>query len=136
MPHQTQRTGQSLSQPVPQKESELAFPYSITENGRTATTDYTDHVRQMIRQLLFTSPGERVNRPTYGCDLRRLVFNPRRGELVLAIEAMVQSTLQRWLGDIIKVQSLEVKIENDQVVVDLRYTETRTQQSWFTRFLG
>lgn len=90
----------------------------------------------MIRQVLFTSPGERVNRPSFGCDLRRLVFSARRTELALAVETMVQGALQRWLGDVIRVQGLEVRLEENAVAVDLRYIENRTQQSWFIRFLS
>ena len=46
--------------------SNLAFPYGFDTTGRTATTDLPDHIRDMILQILFTSPGERVNRPTFG----------------------------------------------------------------------
>lgn len=38
--------------------------------------DYAQHVEQMIFQVLFTAPGERINRPDFGCGVKRLVFAP------------------------------------------------------------
>jgi hypothetical protein len=35
----------------------IDFPFHFDSRGRTATTDYDDHIRNMIEQLLFTSPG-------------------------------------------------------------------------------
>jgi uncharacterized protein len=115
---------------------QVSFPFDITALGRTEQATYTEHVRQLIRQVLFTSPGERVNRPLFGCDLRRLVFDARRNEAALAVETMVQGSLQRWLGDIIHVQSLEIKLEDQTITADLHYVENLTQQTWFVRFLS
>ena len=113
----------------------VAFPYAITTLGLTDGAAYTEHVRQLIRQVLLTSPGERVNQPLFGCDLRRMVFDARRNELAIATETLVHGALQRWLGDIIHVQSLSLSLGDDSVSVDLRYIENRTQKSWFVRFI-
>ncbi len=122
--------------PNPLKEIQIAFPFNVDRLGRAATATYTDHIRQMIRQVMFTSPGERVNRPDFGCNLRALVFESRRTELGIAAETVVQGALQRWLGDVIQVQSVEITIQDNAVSVDLHYTESRTRQSWFVRFLN
>jgi phage baseplate assembly protein W len=114
----------------------IAFPYSVTELGRTQEANESAHIQQLIHQLLFTSPGERVNRPTFGCDLQRLVFASRRTELGIAIEAMVQGALAQWLGELIKVQSVVVQYGDAAVLVDLRYTEIRSGQNLFVRFQG
>ena len=62
----------------------------------------------MIEQLLFTTPGERVNRPDFGGGLLQMVFAPNSPELAAALQFTVQAGLQRWLGDLIEVQPLEV----------------------------
>jgi uncharacterized protein len=114
----------------------VAFPYAITALGLTDGAAYTEHVQQLIRQLLLTSPGERVNQPLFGCELRRMVFDVRRNELATATETLVHGALERWLGDVIHVQSLAISLAEDSVTVDLRYIENRTQKSWFVRFIS
>ncbi|HXM45792.1 MAG TPA: GPW/gp25 family protein [Bryobacteraceae bacterium] len=115
---------------------QIAFPFAVSELGLTEEASYTEHIRQLIAQVLFTSPGERVNRPGFGCDLRRLVFAARRDELATAVEAMVHGALQQWLGDVIQVQNLEVKMNEGGVSVDVRYVENRTQENRFARFVS
>jgi phage baseplate assembly protein W len=122
--------------PVGQQQTQISFPFSVTRLGRTATANYTDHVRQLIRQVMFTSPGERVNEPDFGCNLQTLVFASRRNELAIAAETIVQGALQRWLGNIIAAQSVEISFTDNSVTVDLHYKETLTQQSWFVRFFN
>ena len=62
------------------------FPYRIAINGRTATTDRSKHIRNLIRQVLFTIPGERVNRPAFGSGLNQLVFDPNNVELTSTVQ--------------------------------------------------
>lgn len=99
----------------------IAFPFTVGPVGRSATANDADHVRQMIEQLLFTAPGERVNRPDFGCDLRRLVFAPNSPELASALQFTVQASLQRWLGDLIEVQALEVRSDDARLFVSVQY---------------
>ncbi|WP_232784485.1 GPW/gp25 family protein, partial [Carbonactinospora thermoautotrophica] len=99
-----------LPQATPRR-TDIAFPFRIDRRGRTADAAYEDHVRDMIEQLLFTSPGERVMRPDFGCGLLDLVFAPNSPELASALQLSVQAALQRWLGDVIEVESLEVVSE-------------------------
>ena len=62
----------------------------------------------MIEQILFTSPGERVNRPTFGSGTAQLVFAPNSDVLAAAQQQAVQAGLQQWLSDLIRVQSVTV----------------------------
>jgi phage baseplate assembly protein W len=101
--------------------TDLAFPFRIDRRGRTADAGYDDHVRDMIEQLLFTSPGERVMRPDFGCGLLDLVFAPNSPELAAALQLSVQAALQRWLGDVIEVAALDVVSEDNVVRVELSY---------------
>ena len=109
----------SPAQGVPRLD--LAFPYHVDSRGRSAESGYDDHVRDMIEQLLFTTPGERVMRPDFGCGLLDLVFAPNSPELASALTLSVQAALQRWLGDVIEIQSLDVISGDSTVEVDLGY---------------
>ncbi|MBT2510678.1 GPW/gp25 family protein [Streptomyces sp. ISL-98] len=106
--------------------TDIAFPFRIDRRGRTAHAAYDDHVRDLIEQLLFTSPGERVMRPDFGCGLLDLVFTPNSPELASALELSVQASLQRWLGELIEVESLDVVSEENVVRVYLRYVVRST----------
>ncbi|GAA1920866.1 GPW/gp25 family protein [Streptomyces sodiiphilus] len=106
--------------------TDIAFPFRTDRRGRTAHAPYEEHVRGMIEQLLFTSPGERVMRPDFGCGLLDLVFAPNSPELASAVELSVQAALQQWLGDVIEVESLDVVSEENVVRVHLVYVVRAT----------
>jgi phage baseplate assembly protein W len=104
----------------------IDFPFHFDNLGRTATTDDSDHIRDTIEQLLFTNPGERVNRPDFGSGLLQLVFAPNSPELAATLQFTMQAALQQWLGDAIDVQALEVTSEESTLQVFLRYGIRRT----------
>ena len=81
-------------------------PFHIDARGRTATTPDDRHVRNMLELLLFTSPGERVNRPEFGGGVRALVFAGNGPELAAALQFNLRANLQRWLGDAIELRDL------------------------------
>jgi uncharacterized protein len=97
------------------------FPFHIDGRGRAATTAADDHIRDMISQVLFTSPGERVNRPDFGCGLRSLVFMPNSFALAAATQALVKSSLQKWLEREIQVEQVEVEAVEEQLIVKVVY---------------
>lgn len=101
---------------------DVAFGYDLDASGRTATAGYADHVRQLVEQLLFTAPGERVNRPDFGSGLLQLVFAPNSPELAATLEFTVQAALEQWLGDLINVDALRVESEDAVLRVGLTYT--------------
>lgn len=112
----------------------LDFPLHFDSTGHTASTDDSDHIRDLIEQVLFTNPGERVNRPTFGSGLLQLVFAPNSDTLVAATQVTVQAALQQWLGDVIEVQAVEVANEDTQLQVTVHYLIRRTQEAQATRF--
>jgi uncharacterized protein len=114
--------------------SYMDFPFYIDGTGRVATTDVDDHVRDMIYQVLFTSPGERVDLPNFGCGLLQLVFAPNSDVLAAATQVLVQGSLQKWLGDVIQVENLQVSNNDNQLVVSLVYTRRDTGQQQQTEF--
>ncbi len=106
----------------------IDFPYHFDPCGRTAAADDNDHIRDMIEQTLFTSPGERVNRPTFGCGLMQLVFQPNSDELAAATQMLVQGALQRWLGDLIQVEEVTVENNDGAIDVTVRYIVLKTME--------
>lgn len=107
----------------------IDFPFHFDLTGRTAQTTDDDHIRDMIEQLLFTNAGERVNRPDFGSGLLQMVFAPNRPELAQALQFTTQAALQRFLGDVIDLQQLEVTADDATLTVSVSYLVRRTQQS-------
>lgn len=113
---------------------DIAYPYRFDGRGRTAQTVTDDHIRDLIEQTLFTSPGERVNRPTFGTGLRQLVFAPNSGELATATQFLVQGALQQWLGDLIQIEAVQVESQDATLNVKVQYLVRRTQQRQMVEF--
>lgn len=105
--------------------SHLDFPLHVDGRGRLAVTGDDDHVRDLIHQVLFTSPGERVNRPDFGCGLLQLVFMPNSEPLAIATEFTVRSALQRWLGDVIQTERVRVEADDATLRVEVVYRRLR-----------
>lgn len=108
--------------------SEVAFPYHVDGRGRTATANAGDHLRDLIEQVLFTAPGERVMRPDFGSGLLGLVFEPGGPELVATTQHLVQGGLQQELGGLIAVESVEVSQDDGTLTVSVTYISLQTQE--------
>ena len=106
----------------------IDYPYHFDARGRTATTTDTDHIRDMIEQLLFTNPGERVNQPDFGSGLLQLVFAPNSPELATALQFTMQAALQRYLGDVIDIRALQVVAQDSTLTITLVYQIRETQE--------
>lgn len=106
--------------------ADIGFPFRISQQGRIAGAGYPRHVRDMIEQLLFTTPGERVEQPDFGCGLADLVFTPSSPELAAAVQASAQGALQRWLGDVLTVESFTVTAGDATLSVTISYLISAT----------
>ena len=106
----------------------IDYPFHFRD-GRTATTDYADHIRDMIEQLLFTNPGERVNRPTFGSGLLGMVFEPNSPEQAAMLQATMQAAVLQELDDLIELQTLEVTSEEATLRVVVNYVIRETGES-------
>jgi len=118
---------------------EIAYPFQINQRGRTADAPENEHIRNLIEQVLFTMPGERVNRPTFGSNIRQVVFAPNNSELITATQFLLQGALEQWLGDVIQVQAIEATTinslsEGDSLQVIVQYIVRRTQQQQVVQF--
>lgn len=99
----------------------LDFPYRFDGRSRTAVTNRDDHIRDLIEQVLFTSPGERVMRPDFGSGLLALVFEPNSIALAATTQMLVQGALQQHLSHLIAVQGVEVLNDDGALRVNVRY---------------
>lgn len=107
----------------------VAFPLSTRATGGTASVGYAAHVQQLVEQVLFTSPGERVNRPTFGCGLEDLVFGTLSEELVAATRFVVRANLQSWLRDEIRVDDVTVTTNGGELTVAVTYALLATGEA-------
>lgn len=113
---------------------QIAFPFSFDRRGRTAESGDERHVRDLVEQLLFTMPGERVMRPELGSGLAQLVFQPNSDELATAVQFLVQGNLQQWLGELITVEAVDVTSVDSVIEVRVEYVLRRSGQRRVEQF--
>jgi phage baseplate assembly protein W len=102
---------------------DVAYPFGFDAHGRTAAPASTpQHVRELVEQLLWTAPGERVNRPDFGTGVLQLVFAPNSPELAATLQFTVQASLEQTLGDVLRVDALGVEADEASLRIDLTYT--------------
>ena len=106
----------------------IDFPFRIDARGRTAGASDEEYVRALIEQVLFTAPGERVNRPAFGGGIQRLIFEPAGGELAGAVRLLVHGALQQWLSETVEVQAVDVAVRDSTLTVAVSYLTRRTAQ--------
>jgi uncharacterized protein len=111
------------------------YPFHIDSHRLTAKATDAKHIRDLIEQVLFTSPGERVNRPTFGSGLLQLVFSSNSSELATATQFLVQGALQQWLNDLIQVEAVQIENKDEVLEVTVRYIIRRNQQRQIAQFL-
>jgi uncharacterized protein len=99
----------------------IRFPFQFDGRGRTSEVAPQDYVVQLIEQVLFTSPGERVNMPDFGSGLLQLPFAANSMEMAAATQFAVQGALQRWLGNAVNVQSVVASAEDSVLTVTVTY---------------
>jgi phage baseplate assembly protein W len=116
--------------------NDVDFPYHFDDRGRTATTGRDDYIRDLIEQVLFTAPGERVMRPDFGSGLLALVFEPNSTTLAATTQMLVQSALHQYLSSLIAVQSVEVASDEGVLRVDIRYTVLLDRSTHTASFLA
>lgn len=108
----------------------IRYPVSIDAGlGRlTQEPDYALHVEQLMRQVLLTNPGERINRPDFGCGLRRMVFAPNNEAAATLLQVTVQQALDKWLPTVVKTEKVVVRAENEKMLVTIRYVLKARQE--------
>ena len=113
----------------------VSLPYRVDGRGRTAASESDGaHIRDLIESVLFTVPGERANRPDFGCGLLQFVFAPNSPELAATLQALVQGSLQQWLGNLIRIEDVSAESVDSALTIEVRYVVLATQTSRVARF--
>jgi hypothetical protein len=106
----------------------LSFPFRPDDHGAAATSALPDAVRQQVEQTLFTIPGERVDRPDFGCGIQLLVFEAATPTTAVATEHVIRVALQRHMADLIDVEGVRVSAAESELRVEILYVLRATGQ--------
>lgn len=110
----------------------LAYPLAFDAGrGRFAKViDYERYVRDLVLQTLLTAPGERINRPEFGTPIPQLLFAGIDEEIADLVKAQIRRALDRWLGDVVRVDRVETRHpEPTTFVIEVGYTILATGTS-------
>jgi phage baseplate assembly protein W len=113
----------------------IYFPYQFDGRRRTREAAAQDYVQQLVEQVLFTSPGERVNLPDFGSGLLQLPFAPNSVEMAAATQFSVQAALQKWLSKYVKVQSVQATAVDSTLTVTVQYSLLNTDVTQLQTFV-
>jgi Bacteriophage baseplate protein W len=115
----------------------IGFPFQVSPSGSITTSDDDDaDIHGKIIQVLFTTPGERINQPTFGCGLFNMIFDANNSILAAAVEFTASQALTRWLGDEIAVSGVNVMAQDENLTVEIAYLRRRdaARQSFRVQF--
>jgi uncharacterized protein len=115
-----------LSDQTENYQPHLDFPFGMSEQGGIRTTGPSDHIKDEIITVLLTAPGERVNQPEFGCGLKELVFASNSLMLSTMVDLKVEEALDRWLGDRIVADEINVQALEEQLQIEIVYTVNET----------
>jgi phage baseplate assembly protein W len=100
----------------------FGFPFGVSPAGAIAPDPDPDaDLRGKVIQVLFTTPGERVNQPEFGSGLFNLVFDPDNAIMAAAVEFTIGQALTRWLGDTLVVAAVDVTAQDEALAVEVAY---------------
>ncbi|MCX4247462.1 GPW/gp25 family protein [Paraliomyxa miuraensis] len=114
-----------------QRVDSIRYPLALdASRGSIALErDYDEHVKQLIIQLLLTSPGERINEPNVGAGLRRAVFGPNSDTTASLVRTLIVQNLEQWLGGVISVDDVTTEAREEALAVKVVYTVLSRGQS-------
>ncbi|PCM46127.1 GPW/gp25 family protein [Marinobacter sp. ANT_B65] len=99
----------------------IDFPFRANSLGHTAEASDGEYIRNLIEQVLFTHPGERVMRPDFGGGVRTLVFEPNGEQLASATEINIHASLNQALGELLDVTGVQVQASEATLRITVRY---------------
>jgi phage baseplate assembly protein W len=111
----------------------IRFPFAVDDRlGRLAQeNDYEQYIKQLIRQVLLTAPGERIHRPDFGAGVKRLVFAPNSPATASLAQTLIFQALTTWLGALIRTDDVQVEADNERLNITIVYTILARQQRRF-----
>jgi phage baseplate assembly protein W len=113
--------------------SRVRFPISIDDRlGRLQQEpDYEAYIQQLIRQVLFTGQGERINRPDFGAGVRRLIFAPNSPATASLAQTLIYQALTTWLSTLIRTEDVRAEADNERLNIFITYTILARQEQRF-----
>lgn len=125
-----------MKQPDPQKAFlgvGFAFPPCLEADGEIALAAYEEDIRQSIRIILGTNPGERVMRPDFGAGLNAFLFEPISFATMQRVKQRVEEALIDWEP---RIEVEVVRVSNDRsepgkllISIDYRVRATNTRSN-------
>ena len=99
--------------------------------GAVASVAYEEDIRQSIRIILETAPGERMMRPDFGCGIHELVYATLDSTTMQRIRSEVEEALRRFEA---RIDVLEVTVDDKaslegQLLVEIEYRVRKTNQT-------
>jgi hypothetical protein len=101
----------------------IHWPVAVDSGLGVLTTedDYVRHVEQLMRQVLLTNPGERINRPDFGCGIRRMVFALNSQTSATLAQVTIVQSLEKWLAPVVKAEKVDVQAVDEKLIITIRY---------------
>jgi hypothetical protein len=96
----------------------FSYPTRLGSDRGIETLEYERSVRAMIEQILFTVPGERVNRPSFGVGVQNAVFDPNGPFLASRIRTALEENAYKHLGR--NVAILKIEVTSDEATLSVR----------------
>jgi len=111
----------------------IRFPIAIDDRlGRLAQeNDYEQYIKQLIRQVLFTAQGERINRPDFGAGVKRLIFAPNSSATASLAQTLIYQALTTWLGTLIRTEDVRAEADNERLNITIAYIILARQERRF-----
>ena len=118
-----------MSQPI----TSIRFPFAIDDRlGRLAQeNDFKEYIKQLIRQVLLTAQGERINRPDFGAGVKRLVFVPNSPATASLAQTLIFQALTTWLGALIRTDDVQAEASGERLNITIVYTILARQERRF-----
>lgn len=89
----------------------ISFPLGgVDAQGRLGYADDDQSVREVIRNILLTSPGERLMRPVFGAGLLDFIHQPNNETTRTLIGNLVRKAIEQW--------ETRVKVDDVSVLPD------------------
>jgi phage baseplate assembly protein W len=99
-----------------------SFPVASNAAGEVATSAYEEDVREAIRIILGTNPGERIMRPDFGAGLQALAFEPINTTTMALAKHRVEEALILWEP---RIDNIGVEVSADppvgRLTINIRY---------------
>lgn len=108
----------------------IEYPFAVDRGLKSLAiqTDFAVHVEQLMKQVLFTNPGERINRPDFGCGIRRMVFAPNSQESASLVQVTIYQAMEKWLGTLVTINQVDVSAEDEVLSLKINYTLKARQE--------